>query len=68
MLSGNVALIELTLEPEAFVLFFNALACNIIKKSYAILADVEQAKRCFEMVIKMTPTLDEGYLNMGLLL
>jgi hypothetical protein len=33
-------LTELTLEPEAFVLFFNALACNIIKKSYTILADL----------------------------
>jgi tetratricopeptide (TPR) repeat protein len=45
-----------------------APAYNIMGKSYAILGDLEQAKRCFEIVIKMTPTLDEGYLNMGLLI
>jgi 4-amino-4-deoxy-L-arabinose transferase-like glycosyltransferase len=45
-----------------------APAYNIIGKSYAVLGDLEDAKRSFEMVIKLTPTLDEGYLNMGLLL
>jgi 4-amino-4-deoxy-L-arabinose transferase-like glycosyltransferase len=45
-----------------------APAYNIMGKSYAVLGDLEDAKRSFEMVIKLTPTLDEGYLNMGLLL
>jgi 4-amino-4-deoxy-L-arabinose transferase-like glycosyltransferase len=45
-----------------------APAYNIMGKSYAILGDLEGAKRCFERVIKLTPALDEGYLNMGLLL
>jgi 4-amino-4-deoxy-L-arabinose transferase-like glycosyltransferase len=45
-----------------------APAYNIMGKSYAIIGDLEQAKHCFEMVIKMAPTMDEGYLNMGLLL
>jgi tetratricopeptide (TPR) repeat protein len=45
-----------------------APAYNIMGKSYAVLGDLEDAKRSFERVIKLTPTLDEGYLNMGLLL
>lgn len=45
-----------------------APAYNIMGKSQAILGDLDAAKRSFEMVIKLTPALDEGYLNMGLLL
>jgi tetratricopeptide (TPR) repeat protein len=55
------------LEKVIFVDPHFAPANNIMGKSYAILGDLEQAQHYFQMVIKLAPTMDEGYLNMGLL-
>jgi tetratricopeptide (TPR) repeat protein len=35
--------------------------------SYSILNDYEQAEKCFQKVIKLSPQIDQGYLNLGLL-
>jgi len=45
-----------------------APAHNYLGKSYAILGDFTKAASYFKRVILLSPALDEGYLNMGLLL
>jgi len=51
----------ITLEPEF------APAYNRLGMSYAILSDYERAEKYFCKVIELSPGIDQGYLNLGLL-
>jgi tetratricopeptide (TPR) repeat protein len=42
-------------------------AYNYLGKSYAILGDYDHAEEAFLRVIRYAPTVDEGYMNLGIL-